>query len=605
VPGYIHSPDSKRTEISEPTSPSTSIEFKHTPTKPIKESLPPTKPEEQTQSTSKEEEICVEEEPEGLPKLPTKTASLLKGTPSVSRAGSGLRLADDIVAKLRRSEAHRQAAIEKNIEAKRLLTEGFGEPSGDNSLSLIEVDVLKHVLLREQLLGDLEKCLEVAQSHPISNSLEDRLECLIAYLRGATIELLDIIHQWREMAKELGKEEQFFFYRGQNYLIKLKEDTQRIEPKLQEVRLPFSGVFLLPKDDSVRIPHDLFVRCITAQEKMETEYLLEETTLKRVTDKLRVDLQCIDSNARKEVQKKLTTAVERLQHQAQEQGLLTELRNRQRRVEPTSIRQPTTLEPITMTPSNTFLTSTIADAVVGVRDNGGSVRAGVLQADGDDTSTASSSSSSSRSNFMRSASATTDEATYESGYLTSRTPSAVTAVSATEIEVNGNDVMSKASQNVLHFFRGIIFEVDMRLSLAEEVEASCRIQAIARGGYARKRTALFKVQKTQNEAAIRIQRAHRRSKTKTSQEKRSQDSSENAAVLIQSYARGRVARNRFSVLLFGANRTGVYADPQVIESTRQARLSAQSAADVYEKIAQDLGPPRKFKEALSALRSGE
>lgn len=135
-----------------------------------------------------------------------------------------------------------------------------------------------------------------------------------------------------------------------------------------------------------------------------------------------------------------------------------------------------------------------------------------------------------------------------------------------------------------------------RLAVSEELLASKRIQAMARGGHARRQTVSKKQDKQKHEAAILIQRLHLKKASKSSRsalsDSKTREAEEmrqslSAAVLIQSVTRGRKARNRFS-LLFNPS-----VNIEVFESTRTARFSAQDAANTYDRIAKELGPPRR------------
>jgi hypothetical protein len=143
--------------------------------------------------------------------------------------------------------------------------------------------------------------------------------------------------------------------------------------------------------------------------------------------------------------------------------------------------------------------------------------------------------------------------------------------------------------------------------VAEETLATRRIQAMARGGHTRRVLKREQEAKKEDEAAAKIQRMHRRRRSAYSNKNQQQQQQQqqvvivedpaikqarDAAILIQSITRGRVARNRVS-LLFNPR-----VNLEVFESTRIARFSAQDAARAYNRIAEELGPPRMLRENI-------
>jgi hypothetical protein len=146
--------------------------------------------------------------------------------------------------------------------------------------------------------------------------------------------------------------------------------------------------------------------------------------------------------------------------------------------------------------------------------------------------------------------------------------------------------------------------------VAEETLATRRIQAMARGGHTRRVLKREQEAKKEDEAAAKIQRMHRRRRSVYSNNNKNQQQQQqqqqqvvivedpaikqarDAAILIQSITRGRVARNRVS-LLFNPR-----VNLEVFESTRIARFSAQDAARAYNRIAEELGPPRMLRENI-------
>lgn len=334
------------------------------------------------------------------------------------------------------------------MEERRLLSEGLGDPSegmqGGMQGSMIEAEVLKHVLLREQLLEDLFQVLQRE-----SNSAQwDKSECLIAFLRAANIELMESVAAWRRMAREEGQEEKFFMYKGDNYFSKLVSDSLELESQLADKHLHFRGVFLLPQDESMMLPRELLARCRACDRMLSREEGLEKRTMEKMESKLRNNMEYIDPVAKREAQQQMEHAVVRLHAQSLELNMSQELRQRQQGTTRLSVKRAG-LDP----KHSVFLTEEggveecISKPVTSVKH----VRGGLLQTDEeawDNDSSINNGASIQSSSSLRSGTEPVEEVITGS-----------VEVTKTPLTVDPQELMARATQDTLHFFRGIIFEV--------------------------------------------------------------------------------------------------------------------------------------------------
>jgi hypothetical protein len=108
-------------------------------------------------------------------------------------------------------------------------------------------------------------------------------------------------------ARQVGQEEKFFMFKGENYLRKVLTDSEEIEARLNDKKLLFFGVFLIPYDETINLPRSLFARCESCHRMLSKEVAFEEATLRRLSSKIRNNLEYIDPVAAKEakVTKKL------------------------------------------------------------------------------------------------------------------------------------------------------------------------------------------------------------------------------------------------------------------------------------------------------------
>lgn len=85
--------------------------------------------------------------------------------------------------------------------------------------SVPEVDILQSIIIRENLIKELEGLLKFQSD--IDSVLNEAAE-LVKAIRYQTLDLVEVIYAWKTKQKAQTRQ---FFYRGQNYLLKMMEDT--------------------------------------------------------------------------------------------------------------------------------------------------------------------------------------------------------------------------------------------------------------------------------------------------------------------------------------------------------------------------------------------
>ena len=85
--------------------------------------------------------------------------------------------------------------------------------------SVPEVDILQSIIIRENLIKELDNLLRYQTD--IDSVLNEAVE-LVKAIRFQTLQIVEIIYAWKSKQKVPTRQ---FFYRGTNYLLKMMEDT--------------------------------------------------------------------------------------------------------------------------------------------------------------------------------------------------------------------------------------------------------------------------------------------------------------------------------------------------------------------------------------------
>ena len=89
--------------------------------------------------------------------------------------------------------------------------------------SVAEVDILQSIIIRENLIKELESLLKFQSD--IDSVLNEAVE-IVKAVRFQTLDIVELIFAWKSKQKAQTRQ---FFYRGQNYLLKMMEDTSFLD----------------------------------------------------------------------------------------------------------------------------------------------------------------------------------------------------------------------------------------------------------------------------------------------------------------------------------------------------------------------------------------
>lgn len=429
------------------------------------------------------------------------------------------------------------------------------------------------------------------------------LQC-VDRLRGATIEVIEAVAQWRKTMSVEGKAakagnnaaNQVFMWKGQNYLIKITQDLAFLDREFVRLGLGIHAAdnpLLLPESTRHLLPPELLKRCERALAYLRAEG--KPNVSRRASPVVAPE--------------KLEDAIDTLAQQAVAQKLSNQLRQRQER--------PSKL-PRARTTRSVALQTVASGAGFSVtrpaqREEGHSVgRRGVVSDEMD--AELGSEVLADLEVERRAKIAVVGIQRIARGFLQRREMRlrrrAVSSRHASD------EAFAQGIQEASGFFRGLVgaFQsehkgdaiarnsVEDPVHVMDEPKAATRIQAVPRKLTARIEVA--KVREEKNTAALKLQATQRRHNAKASvRECRSQresvqskerEDSTRAALRIQSLQRGRAVRNQADKRkpLPSVNKSRNESVVRATHAAEHASTSALEAAAVFSKLAQDFGSPQ-------------
>jgi len=434
-------------------------------------------------------------------------------------------------------------------------------------------------------------------------------------LRGATIEVIEAVAQWRETMSVEGKAakvgnnaaNQVCMWKGQNYLIKITQDLAFLDREFVRLGLGIHAAdnpLLLPESTRHLLPPELLKRCERA-----LAYL-------RAEGKPNVSRRASPIVA----PEKLEDAIDTLAQQAVAQKLSNQLRQRQER--PSKLPRARTARSVALQ----AVSSGAGFAVTrpAQREEGHSVgRRGVVSDEMDAElgsevlalpGTESFDSLADLEVERRAKTAVVGIQRIARGFLQRREMRrrhrAVSSRHASE------EAFAQGIQEASGFFRGLVdtFQSEHEgdviarnfvgdpVHVIDEPKAATKIQTVSRKQTARNEVA--KVREEKNAAALKLQATQRRHNAKASvrerraeresvQSKEREDSTR-AALRIQSLQRGRAVRNEADKRkpLPPVNKSTNISVVRATRAAEHASTSALEAAAVFSKLAQDFGSPQ-------------
>ena len=550
---------------------------------------------------------------------------LLAFAPSASQAGMGNKLSASIAKKIEIARDKQQVKIREKKETRRLLR-GFSTNPRPSQEIALEAEVLKCVLLRENLLREARRVYETTSAPLLNFAGTPTLEQVVARVRAASIDVVEAVDAWRAccvVAQQGGGIPVSFEWEdGNSYLVKMVSDVSFLNVPLQEHGFDFSTAgnpLMVPPGDNSHFPVDLRARCQAASRVIETEEDLEIKRKERFF---------FEDKGRRTVAVSVDINVDLLRCRAADLSL--SLRERQER--PKNSAPPLDAKSMLFRRPNNFRSKNTSIFTTAMH-RGGNPRAGVVTAgggssgvdDGGEALASSTVAASSLSNFT----STRLPPSLHVGVAPDFQPSASAAVGVqrTTSECIGPRA---AEQAQLQHAQGASRREALSAGIAETVaclrplvslsfsqrifgkgagihssndsqsthDAAVVIQSVSRGRVARNHTnelalardeaavifqALARSKAARN--ALAAERIERDVKTQARKKRETL-----AAVRIQRTQRGRAARARTTELRL-RNRSMNFTVLSAVRAADRAAGCAAAAAEVYGALAQEFGAP--------------